>query len=145
LSFHSDAAGWSGDLQVLRLQALPLAKVVGTPGLPQDWGITGLLSGTFRLKGDDRPINGIGERMTVLSVLAAVDWVVPFAEDTPERLICTVLPDVLVKGGDYRPEEIAGGQCVLENGGEVKVLSFRDGCSTSDILDRVRGRAGKDR
>jgi D-beta-D-heptose 7-phosphate kinase/D-beta-D-heptose 1-phosphate adenosyltransferase len=98
-----------------------------------------------RLKGDDRPINGIGERMTVLSGLAAVDWVVPFAEDTPERLICTVLPDVLVKGGDYRPEEIAGGQCVLENGGEVKVLSFRDGCSTSDILDRVRGRAGKDR
>jgi D-beta-D-heptose 7-phosphate kinase/D-beta-D-heptose 1-phosphate adenosyltransferase len=98
-----------------------------------------------RLKGDDRPINGIGERMTVLSGLAAVDWVVPFAEDTPERLICTVLPDVLVKGGDYRPEEIAGGQCVLENGGEVRVLSFREGCSTSDILDRVRGRAGKDR
>ena len=76
--------------------------------------------------------------LAVLSGLAAVDWVVPFAEDTPERLICSILPDVLVKGGDYRPEQIAGGRCVLENGGEVRVLSFREGCSTSSILERVR-------
>lgn len=96
-----------------------------------------------RLKGADRPINDLADRMAVLSGLAAVDWVVPFSEDTPERLICAVLPDVLVKGGDYRPEEIAGGACVLRNGGEVRVLSFREGRSTSGILERVR--AGVDR
>jgi len=95
-----------------------------------------------RLKGDGRPVTSLGERMTVLAGLAAVDWVVPFAEDTPERLICAALPDVLVKGGDYRPEEIAGGDCVLRNGGEVRVLSFREGCSTSDILDRIRRTSG---
>ena len=71
--------------------------------------------------------------------LAAVDWVVPFADDTPAELIGAVLPDVLVKGGDYRPEEIAGGREVLQNGGEVRVLSFRDGHSTSRILEKLRG------
>lgn len=95
-----------------------------------------------RLKGDGRPVTSVEDRMTVLSGLAAVDWVVPFAEDTPARLICAVLPDILVKGGDYRPEEIAGGDCVRANGGEVRVLSFRAGCSTSAILDRIRGSSG---
>ncbi len=77
--------------------------------------------------------------MLVLAGLAAVDWVVPFGEDTPRDLIASLLPDVLVKGGDYRPEEIAGGREVLENGGEVRVLSFRDGQSTTRIIDRLRG------
>jgi len=95
-----------------------------------------------RLKGMDRPVIGLEERMTVLSGLAAVDWVVPFGEDTPERLICAVLPDVLVKGGDYRAGEIAGGDCVLKNGGEVRVLSFRGGCSTSGILEKIRNPTG---
>ena len=76
--------------------------------------------------------------MLVLAGLAAVDWVVPFSEDTPERVITAVLPDVLVKGGDYKPEEIAGGKAVRENGGEVKVLAFRDGHSSSRIIDRLR-------
>ncbi len=98
-----------------------------------------------RLKGNGRPVIGLEERMTVLSGLAAVDWVVPFSEDTPEALICSVLPDVLVKGGDYRPEQIAGGRCVLENGGEVRVLSFRQGCSTSSILERIRALSDPDR
>ena len=75
--------------------------------------------------------------MAVLAGLAAVDWVVPFSEDTPEALIGEVLPDVLVKGGDYRPENIAGARQVLENGGTVEVLSFREGRSTT--ADR-RGR-----
>ncbi len=92
-----------------------------------------------RLKGESRPINGLDDRMLVLAGLAAVDWVVPFHEDTPEELINTVLPDVLVKGGDYKPEEIAGGKAVLANGGEVRVLSFRDGHSTSRIVERLRG------
>ncbi|MDH5485823.1 MAG: bifunctional D-glycero-beta-D-manno-heptose-7-phosphate kinase/D-glycero-beta-D-manno-heptose 1-phosphate adenylyltransferase HldE, partial [Gammaproteobacteria bacterium] len=80
-----------------------------------------------RLKGQDRPVNTESRRMVVLAALGSVDWVVPFTEDTPERLICKVLPDVLVKGGDYRPEDIAGGQCVIDHKGEVKILSFVEG------------------
>ncbi len=91
------------------------------------------------LKGPDRPINGLDDRMLVLAGLAAVDWVVPFSEDTPERLIANVLPDVLVKGGDYEVKDIAGGRDVLANGGEVRVLVFRDGHSTTRIIDRLRG------
>jgi D-beta-D-heptose 7-phosphate kinase/D-beta-D-heptose 1-phosphate adenosyltransferase len=92
-----------------------------------------------RLKGESRPINALEDRMLVLAGLAAVDWVVPFSDDTPGELIAAVLPDVLVKGGDYRPDQIAGGVAVLENGGEVRVLSFRDGHSTSRIIDKLGG------
>ena len=92
-----------------------------------------------RLKGESRPINALEDRMLVLAGLAAVDWVVPFTDDTPAELIAAVLPDVLVKGGDYRPDEIAGGKEVLENGGEVRVLSFRDGHSTSRIIEKLGG------
>ncbi|QJQ95574.1 MULTISPECIES: bifunctional D-glycero-beta-D-manno-heptose-7-phosphate kinase/D-glycero-beta-D-manno-heptose 1-phosphate adenylyltransferase HldE [Halomonadaceae] len=95
-----------------------------------------------RLKGPKRPINPLTRRMQVLAGLGAVDWVVPFSEDTPQRLIEAVLPDILVKGGDYRPDEIAGGEAVIANGGEVMVLGFEDGVSTtamiSTILDRER-------
>jgi D-beta-D-heptose 7-phosphate kinase/D-beta-D-heptose 1-phosphate adenosyltransferase len=90
-----------------------------------------------RLKGESRPINSLEDRMSVLAGLAAVDWVVPFAEDTPERLIGEVLPDVLVKGGDYQPEAIAGSRTVLANGGEVRVLAFREGRSSSRIIDQL--------
>ena len=90
-----------------------------------------------RLKGESRPINALEDRMLVLAGLAAVDWVVPFAEDTPADLIGKVLPDVLVKGGDYQPDEIVGARDVLENGGEVRVLAFRDGHSSSRIIDRL--------
>ena len=92
------------------------------------------------LKGDSRPINPLAARMLVLSALAAVDWVVPFGEDTPERLICRLLPDVLVKGGDYRPEEIAGGQCVKSAGGRVEVLPFVDGFSTTTLIESLKRR-----
>lgn len=91
-----------------------------------------------RLKGPERPVNALAQRMAVLAALANVDWVVPFSEDTPERLICKVKPDVLVKGGDYTPEQIAGGKCVTDNGGEVVVLSFVEGCSTTRIIDMIR-------
>ncbi|MDH5178985.1 MAG: bifunctional D-glycero-beta-D-manno-heptose-7-phosphate kinase/D-glycero-beta-D-manno-heptose 1-phosphate adenylyltransferase HldE [Gammaproteobacteria bacterium] len=90
-----------------------------------------------RLKGPTRPINTCERRMMVLAALECVDWVVPFGEDTPERLICAVLPDILVKGGDYKPEDIAGGKCVLEHGGEVKVLDYVDGHSTTDIIRNI--------
>jgi len=91
-----------------------------------------------RLKGGDRPINPVQRRMAVLAGLASVDWVVPFSEDTPEALICEILPDLLVKGGDYRPEEIAGYDCVVGGGGEVRVLEFVPGVSTSGILETIR-------
>ena len=91
-----------------------------------------------RLKGDSRPINALEDRLLVLAGLAAVDWVVPFSEDTPASLISIILPDVLVKGGDYKPDEIAGARDVLQNGGEVRVLSFRDGHSSSRIIEQMR-------
>ena len=91
-----------------------------------------------RLKGESRPINALEDRLLVLAGLAAVDWVVPFSEDTPARLIEALLPDVLVKGGDYQPEEIVGAKEVLQNGGEVRVLAFRDGHSSSRIIDRLK-------
>jgi D-beta-D-heptose 7-phosphate kinase/D-beta-D-heptose 1-phosphate adenosyltransferase len=91
-----------------------------------------------RLKGASRPVNPLADRMAVLAGLASVDWVVPFAEDTPAELIAKVLPDVLVKGGDYRVEQIAGGDTVLKNGGEVRVLGFKPGRSTSALIDALR-------
>jgi D-beta-D-heptose 7-phosphate kinase/D-beta-D-heptose 1-phosphate adenosyltransferase len=66
-----------------------------------------------------------------------VDWVVAFTEETPERLICSVLPDTLVKGGDYKPKEIAGYDCVVDNGGEVVVLDYHDGLSTSNTIRAI--------
>jgi D-beta-D-heptose 7-phosphate kinase / D-beta-D-heptose 1-phosphate adenosyltransferase len=95
-----------------------------------------------RLKGASRPVNSLADRMAVLAGLASVDWVVPFGEDTPAELIAKVLPDVLVKGGDYRVEQIAGGDSVLKNGGEVRVLGFKPGRSTSALIDALRRRDG---
>jgi D-beta-D-heptose 7-phosphate kinase/D-beta-D-heptose 1-phosphate adenosyltransferase len=92
-----------------------------------------------RLKGDGRPVNALQDRMAVLAGLAAVDWVVPFSEDTPARLIQKMLPDVLVKGGDYQPQDIAGAKDILKNGGEVRVLAFREGHSSSNIIEKLRG------
>lgn len=91
-----------------------------------------------RLKGAGRPVVPLEDRMAMLAALADVDWVVPFGEDTPARLIAAVAPDVLVKGGDYRPEEIAGAEAVRRGGGEVKVLPLLAGRSTSELIERIR-------
>lgn len=91
-----------------------------------------------RLKGESRPINELESRMAVLAGLSSVDWVVPFEEDTPQRLIGEILPDLLVKGGDYQPEQIAGSQEVWANGGEVCVLNFENGCSTTNIINKIK-------
>ncbi|MGP1930229.1 MAG: bifunctional D-glycero-beta-D-manno-heptose-7-phosphate kinase/D-glycero-beta-D-manno-heptose 1-phosphate adenylyltransferase HldE [Arsenophonus sp. ET-YP4-MAG3] len=92
---------------------------------------------TKRLKGDNRPINSLIQRMTVLGALSSVDWVISFEEDTPQRVISEILPDVLVKGGDYKPEDIIGSQEVLKAGGEVKVLNFEKGLSTTNIINNI--------
>jgi D-beta-D-heptose 7-phosphate kinase/D-beta-D-heptose 1-phosphate adenosyltransferase len=91
-----------------------------------------------RLKGSGRPVNPTDRRMAVLAGLGAVDWVVSFSEDTPQRIISNILPDILVKGGDYNVEDIAGGEEVMANGGEVKVLNFEEGISTTDIINSIR-------
>ncbi len=91
-----------------------------------------------RLKGADRPVNTLERRMTVLAALGCVDWVVPFSEETPERLICRLKPDLLVKGGDNDPDKIPGNRCVREAGGEVRVLSYLDNCSTTGLIAGIR-------
>lgn len=90
------------------------------------------------LKGNGRPINSLERRMAVLAGLSAVDWVVSFSENTPEELVKKVLPDVWVKGGDYRVEDLPEGRSVLANGGAVEILKFVDGCSTSAIVEKIR-------
>lgn len=90
-----------------------------------------------KLKGPARPINTLARRMAVLAGLNAVDWVVPFSENTPERLVSHLLPDVWVKGGDYRAEDLPEAKPVLANGGDVKILQFIDGCSTSAIVEKI--------
>lgn len=91
-----------------------------------------------QLKGANRPINPLERRMSVLAGLAAVDWVVPFTEETPARLIGEIFPNILVKGGDYKPEEIVGAAAVMAQGGTVKVLNFVEGCSTTTIINKIQ-------
>jgi len=94
-----------------------------------------------RLKGESRPVNPLEARALVLASLQFVTAVVPFAEDTPYDLISTVQPDVLVKGADYRPEEIVGYDVVMKKGGKVETITLVEGYSTTSILshlDRTR-------
>ncbi|HWV15924.1 MAG TPA: bifunctional D-glycero-beta-D-manno-heptose-7-phosphate kinase/D-glycero-beta-D-manno-heptose 1-phosphate adenylyltransferase HldE [Cellvibrio sp.] len=91
-----------------------------------------------RLKGRDRPINPLDKRMAVLAGLKSVDWVVSFDEDTPERLLRNIRPDVLVKGGDYSESQVVGGNIVKATGGSVQVLEFVKDCSTTSIVNRIR-------
>lgn len=94
-----------------------------------------------RLKGPARPVNPLSTRMRMLAALACVDGVVAFSEDTPERLICRVLPDLLVKGGDYTEVQVAGGPCVKAAGGQVQILGFLAGHSTTDLIQKIQGAA----
>lgn len=91
-----------------------------------------------RLKGPNRPLNHQDDRALVLRALKVVDYVLIFDEDTPYRLIWELEPLVLVKGGDWKPEEIVGADIVLKNGGIVKSLSFVAGHSTTAILEKAR-------
>ncbi|HLT05034.1 MAG TPA: bifunctional D-glycero-beta-D-manno-heptose-7-phosphate kinase/D-glycero-beta-D-manno-heptose 1-phosphate adenylyltransferase HldE [Pseudomonas sp.] len=91
-----------------------------------------------RLKGPGRPINAVDRRMAVLAGLEAVDWVTSFAEDTPENLLRELLPDVLVKGGDYGIEGVVGADIVRAHGGVVKVLGLVENSSTTAIVEKIR-------
>ena len=90
-----------------------------------------------RLKGDKRPINDQVERKYILESLRWVDFVEVFEEDTPLSLIKEVNPSLLVKGGDWTPDQIVGSDFVLKNGGEVKSLTFKDGFSTTSVIDKI--------
>ncbi len=94
-----------------------------------------------RLKGDDRPINKEEDRKFMLENLKAVDFVFIFEEDTPYELISKIQPDVLVKGGDWKVEDIVGHDIVAKNGGVTKSLRFENGYSTTDLINKVQGRS----
>lgn len=92
-------------------------------------------------KGADRPLNGEADRALLLAALECVDWVCLFDDDTPQPLLAELLPDVLVKGGDYAPEDVAGRVDVMAAGGRVEIIPFTAGYSTSGLLRRVRDTA----
>ncbi len=92
-----------------------------------------------RLKGSGRPINDQMNRSCVLAALSSVDAVIVFEEDDPLRLITEICPDILVKGGDWKPEQIVGSDFVVKNGGEVKSLQFVEGYSTTSIEKKIKG------
>lgn len=91
-----------------------------------------------RLKGEGRPVVAEEDRAIVIASLGCVDAVTIFDEDTPRALIAGLLPDVLVKGGDYAAEDVVGHAEVAAAGGEVRILSYREGHSTSEIIRRIR-------
>jgi len=91
-----------------------------------------------RLKGPTRPVNGEKERAFVLAALACIDYVVIFGEDTPKELIETVIPDVLVKGGDYDLSHIVGADFVTRNGGTVTTIPFVEGFSSTHIIEQLK-------
>lgn len=91
-----------------------------------------------KLKGEARPINSLQDRMLMLAALEAVDFVIPFSEETPLRLIETIEPNVLVKGGDYKEKDIVGAEFVKCNNGAVHIISFLEGYSSTQLIDRIK-------
>ena len=91
-----------------------------------------------QIKGESRPVNSLNDRMAMLAALECVDFVTSFQEDTPYNLIDAIKPDILVKGGDYTKDEIVGADIVEDNGGEVKILDFLPGYSSSDLIKRIQ-------
>ena len=123
-------------LHVGHIRYLAQAKKLG------DFLIIGLNSDSSvkELKGKDRPINSFYDRATLLSAIESVDLVIMFEEQTPENLIKDIVPDILVKGGDYNIEDIVGYQTVMQNGGQVKTLSFYDGYSSTNYINKIKKR-----
>ena len=92
-----------------------------------------------KLKGENRPVNGQYARARLLAALSFVDGVTVFEEETPEELIAYLLPDILVKGSDYKVENIVGAKSVMANGGEVKTIDLVNGYSTTNIIEKIKG------
>jgi len=90
-----------------------------------------------KIKGESRPIFPLDERLEVLESIEDIDHLLPFSEETPQRIIAALLPDVLVKGGDWKPEEVVGKEEVEQAGGRVVIISHLEGRSTSEIVERI--------
>jgi D-beta-D-heptose 7-phosphate kinase/D-beta-D-heptose 1-phosphate adenosyltransferase len=95
-----------------------------------------------KLKGKARPLVPVAERMEILAALVMVDYVIPFDEETPARVIRELVPDILVKGGDWPIDQIAGRDTVEAAGGRVISLPFAEGYSTTGLIDRIVERLG---
>ncbi len=100
-------------------------------GLNSDASVT-------KLKGPGRPVNNQESRAEVLGALAFVDYIIVFEEDTPMDMIITLKPDILIKGGDYKLEDIVGHQEVISSGGSVETIPMLQGYSSSSIIDRKK-------
>ncbi|RKY99252.1 MAG: D-glycero-beta-D-manno-heptose 1-phosphate adenylyltransferase [Ignavibacteriae bacterium] len=96
-----------------------------------------------RIKGDKRPIINEDERAEIISNLKPVDYIIFFDEETPSELINELVPDILIKGADWKIDEIVGGETVLANGGEVKTIKFVNDQSTSKIIDLIISKYSK--
>lgn len=90
------------------------------------------------LKGQGRPIYPLEERLEVLEALEMIDYLIAFSEQTPQKLIASLLPDILAKGGDWGPDEIIGRREVETAGGRVVRIPYQDGLSTSELIDKIR-------
>jgi len=90
-----------------------------------------------KIKGESRPIFPLEERLEVLDAIEDIDYLISFSEETPQRVIAALLPDVLVKGGDWTPEEVVGKREVEEAGGRVAIIPYLEGRSTSEIVGRI--------
>lgn len=113
---------------------LSAAKTLG------DFLIVGINSDASvkKLKGNSRPINSLEDRMAMLAALQSVDMVVAFDEETPIKLIKEVKPLLLVKGGDYKKEDIVGASFVESNGGKVEIIPLKDGHSSTALIDKIK-------
>ncbi len=115
------------------IQILKKAREMGdflVLGLNSDESVT-------RLKGEGRPVNDEKSRECVLAAIRHVDYVLVFDDDTPLELIRRLQPDILVKGGDYKPEEVVGGGIVESSGGRVEIVPLLEGFSTSDVIQQI--------
>ena len=121
-------------VHVGHIQYLQKAKSLGSKLVV---GINGDES-VAKLKGPGRPINDLTSRIKMLESFRFIDLVMPFYEDTPINLIEAIKPKVLVKGGDYRIENIVGSKFVIQNGGTVKSLKFVKGFSTTELIKRIK-------
>lgn len=108
-----------------------------------DWLFVGINTdnSVTRLKGSDRPVNDLHSRMALLAEMRSVDFVVPFDEDTPLKLIEEIEADILVKGGDYEVESVVGADFVISRGGRIEIVPLMEGFSTSSIINVLNSTA----
>lgn len=90
-----------------------------------------------KIKGASRPIFPLEERLEILEAIEDIDYLTSFSEETPQKIIASLVPDVLVKGGDWKPDEVVGREEVERAGGEVRIIPYLEGCSTSEIIERI--------